>query len=102
MGIMSRRRNGPGRPRSPRLIQAASAVGVASVAEAVADEAEGEHRHHHEQAGDQEPGGVREVSPSLSSAPQLTAGGRMPSPRKLSEVSPRIIHGMRSVRCTTR
>ena len=35
---------------------------------------------------------------SLSSTPQLTTGGRSPRPRKLSEVSARIIDGTLSAR----
>ena len=37
-----------------------------------------------------------------SSTPQLTAGGRSPTPRKLSAVSPRIIEGMRLEALTIR
>ena len=36
------------------------------------------------------------------STPQLTAGGRIPMPRKLSAVSPSIICGMASVMLTIR
>ena len=37
---------------------------------------------------------------SWSMTPQLTTGGRNPSPRKLRLVSPRIITGTRNVRAT--
>ena len=42
----------------------------------------------------------RDPRAALSRAPQLTTGGRMPNPRKLSAVSPRIMEGTASVMFT--
>lgn len=84
-GILS---PGGARRRSGRLL--AGGVGVGGVSEAVSHEVEGEDGEYDEQAGRQQPRGVGdrlEVLRLENSTPQLMAGWRKPSPRKLSAVS---------------
>jgi len=72
------------------------AVGIGGVAETVTDEVERQHRNDHSQARDQKPGRLRNrlnILSLLEQHAQLMAGGRMPSPKKLSEVSLMIITG---------
>ena len=76
------------------------AVRVGGVAQAVAEQVERQHRQDDEAPGMSSHGACATVwmfCASCRSTPQLIAGGRMPSPRKLSEVSLMIMTGMASV-----
>ena len=74
---------------------------VGGVAQAVAQEVEGQHhddhrQHRHAAARDRARPRLMFWA-SFSSTPQLVIGGRRPRPRNYSAVSPRIMHGMESV-----
>ena len=75
---------------------------VVGDAQAVADEAEGEHIDRHEQARDQQPGSGCAGTDVFARGEQRALTHRQRADaraRKLSEVSPRIIHAMRNVGC---
>ena len=93
--------------RAPRAAMSATSpastvrIGIGRVAQAVAEEVQGEHRRDDREAGEEQPRrgrhGVMFCASLQQDAPADTTGGCRPMPRKESAVSARIIAGIASV-----